>query len=367
MKHLLILGFLALASSVGAQCVVRITEGAKTIYLAADQLAYILPSGTGSVIFMQGGSGGALLAIEPVDTIVSRCRPTLLPFTDNTNGRRMAVSKTFITRIIVGTDNKARIFTRNPQISYVSAEDAADIEDIESCYGMGLIFEDLVPGVYVNPTIRVRPDGRIDFIENGLICCTGDSVYVQTFGGLDDLEVTIRALPSDTNAIFVYLNGQFIRDYTVVGNDIVPTIPIYPEDSIAVMFFISTNTFFRSDYAAMDTISHTAPTNAIWFVYVNGLQTIQYSLTSSELILNFPVEPEDVISVTHFATTLNHYLQNFNPAPQTVSVTICPLPALSNYIAAFFNGQFTRMFTKAGNDLVFDYSPDGLIHAKIFR
>ena len=134
MKHCIFFALMLFSLHLGAQCIIPITEAGKTIYVPIDEIAYVVPSGSGASIVRQSGLR-QLNTVESVDSIVSLCSPSLLKFTDASNGRGTAISKTFIDRIVINTQGKAVIQTKNARIAYISFEDAADLNaDILSCY-----------------------------------------------------------------------------------------------------------------------------------------------------------------------------------------------------------------------------------------
>lgn len=135
MKHYIFFALMFFSLHLGAQCVIPITEVSKTIYVPIDEIAYVISSGTGASIVRQAGLR-QLNTVEDVDSIVSLCSPSLLKFTDGSNGKVMAVSKTFIDRIVINGNGKAVIQTKNARIAYISFEDAEDLNvDILNCYG----------------------------------------------------------------------------------------------------------------------------------------------------------------------------------------------------------------------------------------
>lgn len=135
MKHYIFFALMFFSLHLGAQCIIPITEVSKTIYVPIDEIAYVISSGTGASIVRQAGLR-QLNTVEDVDSIVSLCSPSLLKFTDGSNGKVMAVSKTFIDRIVINGNGKAVIQTKNARIAYISFEDAEDLNvDILNCYG----------------------------------------------------------------------------------------------------------------------------------------------------------------------------------------------------------------------------------------
>lgn len=106
MKHYILFLFALLPFLSFGQCIIEATERGATVYVPIDELAYVNPSGSGSVIVRQSGLR-QINASEPLDTIVSRCSPSLFRFTNSSDGRLIAVSKTFIDRIIINGNGKA--------------------------------------------------------------------------------------------------------------------------------------------------------------------------------------------------------------------------------------------------------------------
>jgi len=135
MKHYILFLFALLPFLSFGQCIIEATERGTTVYVPIDEVAYVNPSGSGSVIVRQSGLR-QINASEPLDTIVSRCSPSLFRFTNSSDGRLIAVSKTFIDRIVINGNGKAVVQTKNARIAYISFEDAEDLNvDILNCYG----------------------------------------------------------------------------------------------------------------------------------------------------------------------------------------------------------------------------------------
>ena len=202
MKRYIFFALMLFSLHLGAQCIIPITEAGKTIYVPIDEIAYVVPSGSGASIVRQSGLR-QLNTVESVDSIVSLCSPSLLKFTDASNGRGMAVSKTFIDRIVINTQGKAVIQTKNARIAYITFEDAADLNtEIIGCYGMGEstgIDSTFVRG----DSVFVASDGNEYF--TGVASGGGNGIY----SGSGTL------LPSDTTIVTVP-DGAAIK----IGNTI---------------------------------------------------------------------------------------------------------------------------------------------------
>jgi len=71
----------------------------------------------------------------------------------------------------------------------------------------------------------------------------GALAFTQTFTGLTSDRVTVTVygglVPDDKARVFVFLNGQFISQYTIAGPAIIFTgFTIEPTDTVVVTFFI---------------------------------------------------------------------------------------------------------------------------------
>ena len=193
MKHYIFFALMLFSLHLGAQCVIPITEVNKTIYVPIDEIAYVVPSGTGASIVRQAGLR-QLNTVEDVDSIVSLCSPSLLKFTDGSNGKVMAVSKTFIDRVVINGNGKAVIQTKNARIAYISFEDAADLDsDIIACYGAGE--PEGIDSTFVrNDSIFLSADGN-EYFTGVASGGDGNGIYSGS-GTLSSGDTTIVTIPN---------------------------------------------------------------------------------------------------------------------------------------------------------------------------
>lgn len=139
---------------------------------------------------------------------------------------------------------------------------------------------------------------------------TDQRTYRQTFTGLSGQDVTITenggTLPTNTDHILVFINGQMIEEWTVSGSVITITAPtLISSDYVTIQFWPSDERVYSQTFTNVtgDAVTVTEnngelpSNNAQIAVFVNGQYTEQWTHSGAVISFSISIDSGDTVLV----------------------------------------------------------------------